>query len=141
MAGMGFPPKPNARRRNAYDSTTFSAGPCTLPPPVWPLSQASSREMHLWGELWKSPQAAAWHEMGWSAELGLYVRNFTQAEAGSTGASQEARLLSDRWGINPAAMLRLRWSIAEPVTPSPVASLSSARRRLAAIEPDAESAS
>lgn len=69
-------------------------------------------EAELWTDLWATPQAAAWERLGWTREVAQYVRWKVQAELGDLDASKEARQLSDRLGLSPLAMLRLRWEIA-----------------------------
>lgn len=76
------------------------------------IAQAADNEAAMWAELWRSAQAAIWAENTATVrELGLYVRWMIRAEQGDTKAASEARLLSDRLGINPAALLRLRAEI------------------------------
>lgn len=70
-------------------------------------------EAELWAELWSTPQAAAWERLGWTREVAQYVRWKVKAEAGDLDSSKEARQLADRLGLNPLAMLRLRWEVAE----------------------------
>lgn len=140
MAGMGPTPKPNARRhRGTFQSAILPAGGCHLPPPPWPLSQPTHRELELWRDLWRLPQATIWHQVGWPVEPAFYIQHLVRAEDGDLNASAEMRMLSDRLGVNPLAMLWLRWTLAEPVVPSPVTPLASAaavRRRIQAVDPD-----
>jgi hypothetical protein len=99
-------------------------------------------EAELWSELWATPQAAAWERLGWTREVAQYVRWKVKAESGDLDASKEARQLSDRLGLNPMAMLRLRWEVAEDemaeqrkdrtAARTPV----SARRRLKVVDSD-----
>jgi hypothetical protein len=73
------------------------------------LAQQASMERRLWGELWKTPQAAMWEKLAWGRDVAQYVRHKVRAEAGSLDDAKEARQWSDRLGLNPLAMLRLRW--------------------------------
>lgn len=76
------------------------------------MEQAADQEAAMWADLWQSAQAAIWAEnRATIRELGLYVRWMIRAEQGDTKAASEARQLSDRLGINPAALLRLRAEI------------------------------
>lgn len=72
---------------------------------------ATQREMEsaLWAELWSTPQAHAWEQLGWVRDVAQYVRHKVRAELGSLDDAKEARQWSDRLGLNPLAMLRLRW--------------------------------
>jgi len=89
----------------------------------------------VWGELWRTPQAAVWVCQGWSRDVAQYVRHKVLGELGSLNDAKEARQWSDRLGLNPAAMLRNRWRIAPDEVgarrdgPTPVAVGSSARDR------------
>ncbi|MFG3050335.1 hypothetical protein ACGFZP_05175 [Kitasatospora sp. NPDC048239] len=76
------------------------------------LTAAQAVEAELWSELWATPQAAAWERLGWTREVAQYVRWKAKAEQGDMDAAKEARQLADRLGLNPLAMLRLRWEVA-----------------------------
>ncbi|MEV7599876.1 hypothetical protein AB0O91_21080 [Kitasatospora sp. NPDC089797] len=70
-------------------------------------------EAELWTDLWRTPQAVAWERLGWTREVAQYVRWKARAEQGDLDAAKEARQLADRLGLNPLALLRLRWEVAE----------------------------
>lgn len=70
-------------------------------------------EQDLWASLWRTPQAAAWNQLGWHRMVALYVRWQILAENGALDAGKEARQYEDRLGLNPLAMLRLRWAVAD----------------------------
>lgn len=104
------------------------------------MESARQVEAELWAELWATPQAAAWERLGWTREVAQYVRWKAKAEQGDMDASKEARQLADRLGLNPLAMLRLRWEVA----PDEVAEQrqertarrpASARQRLKVVDP------
>ena len=75
------------------------------------LSQVAEQEALLWAELWATPQASMWEKLGWAREVAQYVRWKVRGEMGNLDAAKEARQWSDRLGLNPLAMLRLRWEI------------------------------
>lgn len=75
------------------------------------LEQATDAEVSLWRDLWKTPQAVIWQEARAHREIAQYVRWKIRAEQGDIKAATEARLLSDRLGLNPLALLRLRAEI------------------------------
>ena len=75
------------------------------------LSQARDAEVELWSLLWGMPQADVWEELHAGREVAQYVRWKIRAEQGDLKAATEARLLSDRLGLNPLALLRLRLEI------------------------------
>jgi hypothetical protein len=70
-----------------------------------------SAEKALWSELWAMPQAVLWQESHSYREVAQYVRWKIRGESGDLKASVEARMLSDRLGLNPLALLRLRAEI------------------------------
>lgn len=114
MAGSGPPPKANPVRRNAR------VGPRLLPPeghrgaiPRWPLVEAATdAERALWRQLWRTPQAAAWQELGWTRVVARYCRTVLAAEDLVKDAMAEARQIEDRLGLTPKAMRMLLWEIA-----------------------------
>lgn len=77
------------------------------------LKEQRKIETAAWRELWKTPQAVAWQDLGWYREVAQYVRFRVLGELGDLDAAKEARQWSDRLGLNPLAMLRLRWQISD----------------------------
>lgn len=73
------------------------------------LRRQNTQERKLWADVWKTPQAVMWEKLAWDREVAQYVRFQIRAEAGDLDAAKEARQWSDRLGLNPLAMLRLRW--------------------------------
>lgn len=72
------------------------------------IEQATDMETALWADLWTTPQAVIWEESHAHREVAQYVRWKVRAEQGDLKAAAEARQLSDRLGLNPLALLRLR---------------------------------
>lgn len=117
MAGMGPPPKAQQRRT---DRGLSAGASLLLPargrrgrPPAWPLEVVpKTAERSLWGKLWHTPQAVAWERFEWSRVVARYVRVVVEAEDElDVKLLAEARQLEDRLGLNPLAMLRLRWAV------------------------------
>jgi len=119
MAGMGPAPKhPDDRARANLDTL----GPLTkLPPegyqgviPTWPesIGRDPLEDDLLWGELWRTPQAAAWIRMGVGVQR--VVARYVMLQRGKLNEKvlAELRQIEDRLGLNPLAMLRLRWEVA-----------------------------
>ena len=75
------------------------------------IEQARDAEVALWGQLWAMPQAVMWEESHAHREVAQYVRWKIRAEQGDMKAASEARQWSDRLGLNPLALLRLRVEI------------------------------
>ena len=75
------------------------------------IEQATDAETALWADLWATPQAVIWEESHANREVAQYVRWKVRAEQGDLKAAVEARQLSDRLGLNPLALMRLRAEI------------------------------
>lgn len=94
-------------------------------------------ERALWRDLWKKSQAVAWEHDGCVREVALYVRLTILGENGDLNATKEARQHADRFGLNPLAMMRLRWSVADDEVAAARAARTSdapARRRLQVVD-------
>ncbi|MFJ6615444.1 hypothetical protein ACIQPT_34790 [Streptomyces sp. NPDC091289] len=117
-AASGPAPDPNALRRNRPSD---KAGWRTLPaegrsgePPEWPLTEPTEREEDLWAELWESPQALMWEELGQALEVALAVRTLAEAERADARIDirKMVRPYLDSLGLTVQGMLRNRWKIA-----------------------------
>lgn len=129
MAGMGPPPKPASQRVRRNVTTPMTRLPAEgregeaprfpLPPLVMKdddeggMEALRERELDLWDDLWSTPQAVVWERVRAGLTVARFVRFSVLAEAGNVKAATEARQLEDRLGLNPQAMLRLRWEVAE----------------------------
>lgn len=80
---------------------------------IYELRLAEQRKMEasLWRELWKLPQATQWEKLGWTRDVAQYVRHKVLGELGELEDAREARQWSDRLGLSPLAMMRLRWEV------------------------------
>lgn len=157
MAGMGPAPKPagERRRRNATVATTrLPAEGRQGDAPRFPLPRLvvkdddggaellRERELDLWEGLWATPQAVMWERTHAELTVARFVRFSVLAEQGNTKAATEARQLEDRLGLNPQALLRLRWEVAEDEVAGRRQERSertrkSARQRLRVVDTDA----
>lgn len=126
MGGVGPAPKPDneRRRRNAQVAMTqLPAEGRQGTPPRFPLLAYTNddsdgfeaivrdREAQLWAELWSTPQAVMWERTHSELAVARFTRFSVLAETGNVKAATEARQLEDRLGLNPQAMLRLRWQV------------------------------
>lgn len=75
------------------------------------LREQRNLEHSLWADLWRLPQAVQWERLGWTRDVAQYVRHKVMAELGDLDGAREARQWSDRLGLSPMAMLRLRWEV------------------------------
>jgi hypothetical protein len=128
----GPAPSRNPRRRNARpDWRQLPPAGRSGPPPDWPLGRQTARVKTLWTELWASPQATAWGDLGWTRVVARYTTLLLEAEKRDASAAllSEVRQLEDRLGLTPMAMRRLQWEIgpadaaADEGTPAGVTSI------------------
>lgn len=104
------------------------------------LAEQKALEASLWRDLWKLPQAVQWARLGWTRDVAQYVRHKVLAELGDLDSAKEARQWSDRLGLSPMAMLRLRWEVVANEVAAKreeKTSQTSARRRLRVVDPGA----
>lgn len=107
---------PNAVRRD-NDHLEFEELPAdgrAGDAPDWPLSpRATRREVALWRQEWRRPQAVAWQARGQEIEVALYVRTLRMTEKpGATAAMlAELRRQRDALGLTANGMKSLRWII------------------------------
>ncbi|MGD9996968.1 MAG: hypothetical protein AB7R77_05960 [Ilumatobacteraceae bacterium] len=129
-------PKPDAERRNrnvkAFDwSDLPAAGRPGKPPKLPALRTWSAETRRWWAELWSKPQATAWDQTG-STAVGMAVlyEDLQHVDpARVAGLLAELRAHEDRHGLNPKAMLQLRWRIVKPEEPAVTASKPKTDRR------------
>lgn len=139
----GPPPKDPAQRRRRNVGPALVALPSegrSGAAPSWPLSRAVKAEASLWRELWATPQAAAWEQLGWTRIVARYVRCVVQVEgqAPSTRLLAEVRQTEDRLGLTPLALRRLGWTIvADEVAEARTVGKKRSRDRLRAVDPGA----
>lgn len=113
---MPNPPKLDPVRRNAR------VGPLLLPadgrpgdPPAWPLPGKPTKvEQDAWAQLWATPQAVAWEQLGWTRTVARYCRVMVEAEARDAAPAMlaQATALEDRLGLTPKSMRLLLWQVA-----------------------------
>lgn len=82
------------------------------------VATLTAAEARLWAEVWTRPQAKLWHRKSAAGDVALYVRMAVRAEHCDWRAASEARQWSDRLGLNPLALTRLRWAdaVAQGIT-------------------------
>lgn len=141
-------PKPDAERRTRHQQefgwTDLPAAGRQGPPPPMPDTEDYSELADWWADLWSSPQAVAWDQSGrtlhgllharWLlTETEVVVRNgheLAVAAAPRAALLSEMRQIEDRHGLNPKAMMQLRWRIvAGEASQAPPTKPRAARRR------------
>jgi hypothetical protein len=83
--------------------------------PEWPLDTASESELSRWERVWRHPAAVLWKQQQLDLIVARYVRNSVLSELprASPVLKAEVRQQEDRLGLNPYAMMRLRWEVAQ----------------------------
>lgn len=114
--GAGRAPDPGslaeaARLESGLIRTLARARPGSAP--KWPLSKASVRELTVWRELWKKPQAIVWEEQQVERQVAFYVRSSVEAEEVGVAATRRTLLLQQENALllNPAALLKAGYRI------------------------------
>ena len=114
----GPPPNKNARRTNARpDWRALPSEGRQGDVPEWPMPTKPTKAVAaLWDQLWHSPQAIAWEDLGWTRSVARYAITAIRAERpGAVSALlSEVRQMEDRLGLTPMSMRRLQWEISTP---------------------------
>lgn len=135
MAGMGPAPKPDAERRRT-NAPTF--GWTDLPAtgrkgkvpalPKWRLWHPETEAW--WKKLWVTPQATQWKSDGSTLfVLAALYDDLIAGRAEPAKVSAEMRQHEDRHGMNPKAMMALRWRIVDTLPADPPPRAARARKK------------
>jgi hypothetical protein len=117
-------PKGGARHKSGPAPAASSAEwidirntPRTDPAPTFPLVDPTSRELMLWSEIWRKPQATMWDKQGQEFEVGLYIRRLAEAEKhdASVTLGTLVRQLADALGLTAPGLRSNRWRLVEDV--------------------------
>ncbi len=119
MAGSGFAPKPgsinSAKGRVAFDWTVLPVeGRKGRAPALPALRVWDDEDRAYWRALWRKPQAVVWEREGhveFVARLLALRHDFVHGDGAAAALSGEMRQLEDRLGLNPKALMGLRWRI------------------------------
>jgi hypothetical protein len=83
--------------------------------PALPTGKWSAETRQWWRVLWRRPQAVMWDPTGLSLRTAARLYEaIVRGESALAPLSAELRQIEDRHGLNPRAMLQLRWRIADP---------------------------
>jgi hypothetical protein len=114
---------PMVRAQNSEAARIRRAGALVLPAegyrgtaPAFPLPGASERELEVWTQSWRSPQAVAWVDEPWRwRTLGLWVRWSVRMEDPDAPAAlgQVVVRLADQCGLTPAGLVENGWRLAD----------------------------
>jgi hypothetical protein len=113
------------------------------PPKLPRLRPWTAATRAAWKLLWASPQATAWDQTGRTLHAWAVLHHdLVDGERATAGIAAEMRNIEDRHGLNPKALLQLRWVIVdkpsestEPATPKRASA--EAHRRFKVVDPDA----
>lgn len=104
------------RHAPTFDWTLLPAAGRPGPPPPLPAGLRKWRKAtrDAWADIWSSPQATAWDQSGRTLHTWAALHHdLIVGERATASISAEMRQHEDRHGLNPAAMLRLRWRIVD----------------------------
>lgn len=131
-------PKPDDERRGRQKNLEWSQLPADsgLEPPVLPDFRIwQQATVDWWGDLWGKGQAVMWDRSGESLwTLAALMDDLFAGRAEASKVSAEIRQHEDRHGLNPKAMLQLRWRFADEVVEQPKASVELGSRKTAALK-------
>ncbi len=100
-----------------YSLTALPAEGYNGPIPDFPLPDPTGREVELWAEAWRTPQACAWSlpsESWRSRTVALWVRLSARCEQAEAPASLLAQLhrFADQIGMTTAGLAEMGWKVA-----------------------------
>lgn len=132
-------PKPDDQRvtrtKQAFSWTDLPAESGIAPPDLPDTRKWHSQTLEWWAMLWAKGQATQWDPTGqtlWTLAA-LYDDMFKE-KAEPAKVSAEIRQHEDRHGLNPKAMLQLRWRFAESEPETVRRPRAKSERRKAALE-------
>lgn len=133
---------PNALRRDTHGGDEWTVLPKAGregETPDWPLRDPSGRELELWDQHWKMPQAVMWERSQLFHAVALYVRNLTAAEIAGSPANRATlvRQFMDDLGLTEGGLAKNRWRVGEPESDAksrPRTKSASARDRLKVVQ-------
>ena len=116
-SGPPADPESGRSERRGYSLTALPAEGYDGPVPEFPLPGASDRELVVWAEAWRTPQACAWSlpSEAWRVRtVALWVRLSVKCEDPDVGASHLAQLhrFADQIGMTTAGLAEMGWKVA-----------------------------
>jgi hypothetical protein len=115
----GPPADPNSGRsdRRGLSLTALPAEGYQGEIPDFPLPQASAREVEVWEQAWRTPQACAWampSEAWRQGTVALWVRTKVRCEDPEAGAALLGQLhrFADQIGLTTAGLSEMGWKVA-----------------------------
>lgn len=115
----GPAPDPTSGRsdRRGFSLTALPAEGYAGPVPEFSLPDASTRELEVWEQAWRTPQACAWSmpSEAWRVPtVALWVRTKVRCEAPDAGAALLGQLhrFADQVGMTTAGLAEMGWKVA-----------------------------
>lgn len=115
----GPAPDPTSGRsdRRGYSLTALPAEGYAGPVPDFPLPDASERELEVWGEAWRTPQACAWSlpSEAWRVRtVALWVRTSVRCESPDAPSAllSQVHRFADQIGMTTAGLAEMGWRVA-----------------------------
>lgn len=139
---------PNSGRsdRRGFKLTALPAGGYDGEVPEFPLPAASKRELEVWEQAWRTPQACAWSmpsESWRTSTVALWVRTKVRCEDPEAPASLLGQLhrFADQIGMTTAGLAEMGWVVAQDEVAAKAAEKAapkpkSSRDRLAVVKAD-----
>lgn len=103
--------------RRCYSLTALPAEGYDGPVPDFPLPLPSERELEVWEQAWRTPQACAWSmpSEAWRAStVAMWVRVKVRCEDPDSGAALLGQLhrFADQIGMTTAGLAEMGWKVA-----------------------------
>lgn len=115
----GPPADPNSGRsdRRGFSLTALPAEGYGGTIPDFPLPGPSDRELEVWAQAWRTPQACAWSmpsESWRTRTVALWVRTTVRCEQPDAGANLLGQLhrFADQIGMTTAGLAEMGWKVA-----------------------------
>ena len=115
----GPPPNEKSERSDlrGYKLTALPAQGYDGPVPDFPLPAPTGRELEVWEQAWRTPQACAWSMPSESWRIptvGLWVRVKVRCEDAEAGAALLGQLhrFADQIGMTTAGLAEMGWKVA-----------------------------
>jgi len=115
----GPPPAEDSERsdRRGYRLTALPAEGYRGEIPEFPLPGASERELEVWAQAWRTPQACAWampSEAWRQRTVALWVRTSVRCEEPDAPASLlgQVHRFADQIGMTTAGLAEMGWKVA-----------------------------
>lgn len=115
----GPPADENSGRsdRRSYVLTALPAEGYAGPVPDFPLPSPTARELEVWEQAWRTPQACAWSmpsEAWRTSTVAMWVRVKVRCEDADAGAALLGQLhrFADQIGMTTAGLAEMGWKVA-----------------------------